>query len=137
MQTSIGGFADWETALYAAKMTSFGTFMRQALSRCDITVRGFSRAVSLSPATISLILSGKRTPPIDRLDQWADVLHLTGDTRQRFRLLAACAHIPTDIRAEFEGFVEAFLTLRYEAAEIRATVEHQQPATRRRRTKRP
>lgn len=57
-------------------------------------------------AYLGQVMAGKKPPPMDRLESWADALKLSGDPRQRFFDLACIAHLPREYQARFVAFID-------------------------------
>lgn len=72
----------------------FGGFLAERIERAHLTRIAFAKAIGSSSGFMTDVIKGRRTPPLDRLDTWADVLGVTGAERQQFLLLAGLAHIP-------------------------------------------
>lgn len=69
--------------------------------------RAFARAAEpdngvATASLISNVILGKNYPPFPRVERWADALGLDGNERQEFLDLAACAHLPDEVRPQFE-----------------------------------
>lgn len=61
---------------------------------------------------LSQVIAGKKPPPIDRIDAWADALELKDKERDHFIDLACLAHLPIEVQPHFEKILG-----RLEAAE--------------------
>ena len=99
-------------------MTAFGRLLRSALENRGWTQRGAAGHLGVSHGFLNLLMSGKRTPPIDQVDAWASALRLAGEQRRRFSDLAALAHLPEAVRERFEAFYDEHLQLRDDYAEL-------------------
>jgi transcriptional regulator with XRE-family HTH domain len=102
---------------YTQDMLSFGALLETLLERREFSTRSFARAVKSSKSSISGITNGERTPPLDRLDKWCDVLGLRGAERQQFLDLAALAHLPREAQPRFVLWYEEYQELRAAHAE--------------------
>jgi transcriptional regulator with XRE-family HTH domain len=76
------------------------------LEEQQFTVRSFGEAVKLSKSSVSGIVQGIRTPPLESLYSWCDTLKLEGPARRRFLDLAALAHLPDAVRPRFEAWYD-------------------------------
>jgi transcriptional regulator with XRE-family HTH domain len=99
-------------------MTTFGALLETLLARRQFSTRSFARAVKSSKSSISGIVNGDRTPPLDRLDKWCEMLGLRGAERQQFLDLAALAHLPHDARPRFFAWYADYQHLKAEYAEL-------------------
>lgn len=76
----------------------FGAELTRLLQARGIAQAEFARRVGKAPGVISFIRSGRRTPPLDQMQRWADAMGLAGAERARFLELAALAHTPPEAR---------------------------------------
>jgi transcriptional regulator with XRE-family HTH domain len=106
------------TCGYTPGMQSFGSLLNSLLERRAYSTRAFARAVKSSKSSISGITNGERTPPLDRLEKWCDVLGLRGAERQLFLDLAALAHLPHDAQPRFLAWYEEYQELKAAHAEL-------------------
>jgi transcriptional regulator with XRE-family HTH domain len=83
-------------------MSAFADVMKAALKRRDLSQRKFADLAECSGGFVCDVINDKRTPPLDRIMQWADALGLEDEDRQRFMDLAGIAHLPATIRPTFE-----------------------------------
>jgi transcriptional regulator with XRE-family HTH domain len=102
---------------------NFGELLAHHLAKNGLSQSDLSRRVGDPQAWISQIIKGKRTPPLDRIESWADALHLTGPERERFILEAHLAHCTPVIAARFRQ-LEATIS----ALEARMDARDQRPA---------
>lgn len=79
----------------------FGGFLAERIERARLTRIAFAKAIGSSSGFMTDVIKGRRTPPLDRLDAWADVLGLDGQERTLFLDLAALAHLPDEVRPRF------------------------------------
>ncbi len=82
-------------------MPTFSEVFERALDKAQFKQLTFARKVGTSQGFLSSIIRGTRTPPLDRLDKWADALGLKGDERAEFVRLANLAHCPELIREDY------------------------------------
>jgi len=75
----------------------FAVIFQRALERSKLSQRQFALAVPCNQTLVSKVLRQERTPPLDRLDRWMQVLHLPQDERESFRLAALLAHAPPEL----------------------------------------
>ena len=73
------------------------------LVRAGKSQAGFAREVGVTGPLINMIIKRKATPPMDRIEGWAEALGLTGDDRTVFLDLAALAHLPSEVQVRFIG----------------------------------
>jgi transcriptional regulator with XRE-family HTH domain len=80
---------------------AFGPLLLDLLAQRGLSGLRFAKLVYTGSSTISQVASGKRTPPLSRIEAWADVLSLRGAARARFIELAHLAHCPERIQREY------------------------------------
>jgi transcriptional regulator with XRE-family HTH domain len=73
--------------------------------------RAFIRAVGTDSEDgdqgyLTKVLKGTKPPPLARLDAWADALDIPDVERQRFKDLAAIAHLPLEVQSRFVGLLQ-------------------------------
>lgn len=56
---------------------------------------------TLTDGQIFNIIAGRRTPPLDLVEKWANSLGLQGEDQSVFVELAAIAHLPTEVQSYF------------------------------------
>lgn len=56
-------------------------------------------------AYFSQVRAGKKPPPLEHIEGWADALELKGEKRQWFLDLAAVAHLPPSVQERFVGLL--------------------------------
>ncbi len=81
----------------------FGRLLAEGLARQGFSQRAFADAVQAANPHVNLILQGKRTPPLDRIKVWGDVLKFGREEREAFKLAALLAHAPIEIEELFLG----------------------------------
>jgi hypothetical protein len=94
-------FAALLTKLVDAKFDSRRAFIRAAESRA---------AEHSAQAYLSQVVAGKKPPPIERIDAWADALELKAKDRERFIDLACIAHLPLAVQPHFEKILSRLET---------------------------
>lgn len=81
-----------------------------------LSQRAFAVATGVSQANINKILNGSHEsppPPLGlELAKWAEMLGIPDSELKKFHLYAACAHLPDDVRVEFENIVDEHIELR-------------------------
>jgi hypothetical protein len=65
----------------------------------------FCRLVGAPAGWVQQIREAKKTPPLDRMPEWARALELTGARRALFLDLAVVMHVPASHRARFARLV--------------------------------
>jgi transcriptional regulator with XRE-family HTH domain len=103
-------------------MSAFGDLLKKLIGD-DPGVRGFAEKVGISHSQLSLICSGKRTPSLDKVEDWATKLGLTGRDKSRFLNLAALAHLPPEVEGRFVKFLEEHEKLLVDYQELAALVK--------------
>jgi len=73
-----------DTTAYPPVDMAFADLLKVLLKRKGLSGNKFATAAKTSSATVSLILSGQRSPPEDQENVWADALDLTGEERAAF-----------------------------------------------------
>lgn len=76
----------------------FGPVLAAHLERAGLSQRAFARRVGYSHVLVSYVITGRRTPPLEAIESWADELGVTGAERTRFIQLAWLAHAPPQVR---------------------------------------
>lgn len=92
-------------------MADFPAAFLRAVSLSGLTQRTFAKLAGITQGHVSNVITGKRLPPLDRMQEWADLLGIYGEDRAEFVRLAEIAHTPPGIRAEY-------LRLREGAADV-------------------
>jgi len=62
--------------------------------------RTFAKVAKIAPSFISNLVTGDRSPPPEKLDEWAEILHLTPTQHRRLRELAAIRHLPAEVQPD-------------------------------------
>jgi len=86
-----------------ADPTAFGAFLDEQCARRGLSQAAFARLVGQAPGVVQFVRTGRRRPPLARIDTWADALTLRGGDRQRFLELARLEHCPLEIRRLVTG----------------------------------
>ncbi len=79
----------------------------------------FAKKAGKSAGVIQYIRQGKRSPPTNKFQDWADILSLTGEDRERFILMATMAHLPKAVQPAFTKHVEDHLRLKRNYRDLR------------------
>lgn len=82
-------------------MATFSEVFERALDKAGFKQLGFARKVGTSQGFVSEILRGNRTPPLDRIEKWAEALGLKSEERVEFIRHAHLAHCPDTIRDDY------------------------------------
>lgn len=90
----------------AARAGAFGAFLVERWDKLRMSQAEFCRRVGSPAGWVQQIRMGVKTPPMERMERWADALELT-DERQTFLDLAAVQHLPLAVRPRFVGLVLA------------------------------
>jgi transcriptional regulator with XRE-family HTH domain len=80
-------------------MEDFPKILAKHLEKHGGSAREFCRESDTKPATLSLVLNGTRTPPVETLQAWAATLGLTGGELDEFLM----AGLRTKARAHAEA----------------------------------
>lgn len=99
---SRGDFAELRTALDWRSL-DFYDFFISSLKNSGLSNTEFASRAGASKQHVTDMARKRRTPPLDRLDAWADALHLEGDRRAEFIRLAYLAHAPEQVRQLVEA----------------------------------
>lgn len=78
-------------------MPVFGEVFTHWLIRSGLSQSAFAKAAGCPSAWVNLIIRGQRTPPLDRLDAWANILKIPPASRADFEYAAGLAHCPPSI----------------------------------------
>jgi transcriptional regulator with XRE-family HTH domain len=87
-------------------MDSFGVVLKRLLDARGQTVSGWARLMGIAQGFASNVLSGRRTPPLEAVEKWAESFRLTGYDRVRFIDLAVVAHLPEQSQPRFLAILE-------------------------------
>jgi transcriptional regulator with XRE-family HTH domain len=79
----------------------FGAMVVARWQAKNIHQAEFCRRVGMPAGWVQQIREGRKTPPLERMEHWANVLDLHGEQRQLFLDLAAVMHLPETHRARF------------------------------------
>lgn len=95
-----------QNLLESGVLPDFSLLMKRLISERFSSQREFVRHTNAEnedsgQAYVSKVLKGKKPPPLDRLDSWANALELYGEERQNFMDLAAIAHLPAAVQPRF------------------------------------
>src|SRR3954468_16926301 len=97
----------------------FGELLRHAIVSKNTSISGWAQRVGCTHGQISNIIAGRRSPPLDRLDQWCAELGLAEQARERFVVLACLTHAPDQVRTLVTGLEQRVETAEREAALLR------------------
>lgn len=87
--------------------TEFGSFLLEMIQRNGYTMTSWAESVDEDTARISDIYGGRRTPPPELLDRWADSLALSDAERKWFKDLALLVHTKDPaLRARLFGLLK-------------------------------
>src|SRR5688500_14810609 len=92
-------------------MTSFAAILQSHLSEADLNQAQFARRVGTTRGFVNNVLHGRRTPPLDEIGAWADVLALKGAKRDHFLELAELAHAPERLARRYLAMQERLRVL--------------------------
>ncbi len=75
--------------------------MRRKIADRELGINEFARSGGVSGPLVSQIMGGIRTPPLDRMQEWADILGLPPGSPERSHFLesALLAHAPPEVRS--------------------------------------
>lgn len=90
----------YQKDLLAYGVLRFAEVFERSLDRAGYKQLTFAAKVGTSQSFLSQIIAGKRTPPLDQIEAWANVLELHGENRAEFIRLAYLAHCPGPIAEE-------------------------------------
>lgn len=83
--------------------TPFGVVLDRHLEARDLSLRAFARQAGVPVSLLSRVKSGERAVPTERINAWADLLHLRGDEREEFVDAAMWTAVPARIRPWLEA----------------------------------
>lgn len=90
-------------------MLPFGQLLYRhlAAAKPPVGIREFARKTGVQPSMLSMLRKGKCPMPAARVEEWADLLDLTGDLRREFIQAAALTHIPQpEVRKQLASLAE-------------------------------
>jgi transcriptional regulator with XRE-family HTH domain len=99
-------------------MDRFGVVLKRLLDARGLTVSAWARNMGIAQGFASNVLSGRRTPPLEALDKWAEALRLTGFDRVRFIDLAVVAHLPVQSQTRFLAILDEQSRLQVEVQQL-------------------
>lgn len=97
----------WEKGL-----TSFGDVLYRHIEATGHSIRAYAPRLGVSQSMLSQIRTGLRPPPLDRVEEWAKTLNLSGKEREYFLDLAALACAPERVLRMFEPGHPAYEAIR-------------------------
>ncbi len=108
-----------EAGHYAQAMRSaFSSMMAEARKAIGLNQKDFAIAVKSDKSTVGHYETGYSAPDLDVVASWCDTLNLHGKDRRRFLDLAALAHLPAQVRPQFEAWYEEHQTLKADYADL-------------------
>jgi len=81
--------------------STFGAHLVAYIKAAGLSMNGFAKSVDAGSSSVSQIAGGIRTPPLDQIERWSDVLKLKGEKRAEFLEMACLEHCPDPIRSEY------------------------------------
>ena len=84
----------------------FARFFADALDQAKILRKDFAVKAGTSPGFVTDMIQGRRTPPLERITEWAELLGLKGRKRETFFELAAIAHLPPLAQPHFLNILQ-------------------------------
>ncbi len=100
-------------------MDHFGVVLKHLLAVRGQSVSGWARRMGIAQGFASNMLSGRRRPPLEVIEEWADFFRLHGHERVRFIDLAVIAHLPAPAQQRFLRIIEQQALLQAEIARLR------------------
>ena len=85
----------------------FGALLKAFRHQRRLALKPFGELVGCSHTFISRVETGRRKPPMEMIDRWADVLKLSQAQRTALRIEAGLAFVPDSIREEVRDFLMA------------------------------
>ncbi len=98
---------------------AFGPLLKRLLAERRLSISAFARLVRMSRNMVDLVARGGRLPPLDRLNDWAEVLTLGGKDRDRFVFLGHVAHSTDFVRQRLEDLQTEVDRHRYRGATVK------------------
>lgn len=90
----------------------FGQLLKQELARKAMSALAYAQRLGYRRnGFVSNVISGKRTPPLDKLDTWMDALDLPAAERAEWWLQANLAHAPEAVREDHRRLLARIATL--------------------------
>jgi transcriptional regulator with XRE-family HTH domain len=83
-------------------MSAFAALLRRSLAAAGMSQMDLARAVGTSSSVVSQACTGRRPPPLGRVEAWAEALRLTPAERTAFLAAAQLAHAPEPVRRRIE-----------------------------------
>jgi len=77
---------------------AFGELLYDLIARSGSSVSEFAAKAGIHQPHLSAIRHGQRPAPLKHLGDWADLLELSGEERERFMDLGAMTHCPERIQ---------------------------------------
>ncbi len=89
---------NWLADEYGEEMSCFGDYLRKLFDEREWSYRDAEVKLGVSDSFLSNVCNGKKLPKLDRLDDWADAMGLSGDDRAEFKRQAHLAHSPDEVQ---------------------------------------
>ena len=83
----------------------FGTYLTDRWKALGISQAEFCRRIGSPAGWIQQVRSGVKTPPLERMQRWADALSISGVERSYFCDVARLMHIPPEERGPIVAIV--------------------------------
>lgn len=77
--------------------SSFGAYLAACIKMAGMSRRAFARLVGYEHQNLAEVIKGKRSPPLERLDNWGEALGEHVDPNA-LRDLALLAHSPLEVQ---------------------------------------
>jgi hypothetical protein len=92
-------------------ITPFKDVLYDCIRRRGLNTRSFAKLAGVSQAFVSDVANYHTPPPLDRMEQWADILGLEGQHRDYFIDLAALEVVPKRCKRLFDPRTEGFVAI--------------------------
>lgn len=101
-ESSQGPSFRYECEMGGPAALAFGEMLKTAIEAAGLSVREWAETrAATTNGQVFNIIAGRRTPPIDQVQKWGDLLGFTGERADRFYELACIAHLPDQVQAFF------------------------------------
>jgi hypothetical protein len=107
-------FVKWLDDLISAKFKSRRAFIREVVPASQ---------EDSAQAYLGQVMAGKKPPPLEYIDKWADALGIKGTERQRFIHLAITAHIPREFQAVFVKILDDWARQKAKVEELQRRLD--------------
>jgi transcriptional regulator with XRE-family HTH domain len=109
-------------AVSVIPLESFSEMLKKALLKSGLSQREFAKKCGISQGFPPLLLNGKRTPPLDKLEEIMRAVGITDQDRQAFTQAAHLAHAPGEVRGLVNSLRLESAKSRQETSDLRAQV---------------